>query len=213
MIGIKQTERSIKKILDVRFASGNIRYAVANLYLFKKNWETDYLVVQKGSGYCYEIEIKISRSDFFNDFKKIEKHSIIEHGTYEKPVRKWKCDPISRKSTLVEESKKTIKWDFRPNKFYYCVPEGLIKESEIPQYAGLMYSDGNSIRTVKEAKFIHKEKLNLEEKLCDKFYYYWKDEERTTAILEKIRDEYYEKTQNLQKIINESNKNLGNNTP
>ena len=89
----------------------------------------------------------------------------------------------------------------------------LIKESEIPQYAGLMYSDGNSIRTVKEAKFIHKEKLNLEEKLCDKFYYYWKDEERTTAILEKIRDEYYEKTQNLQKIINESNKNLGNNTP
>ncbi len=207
MLEEKQTEGSIKKLLDSRFDSGNIRYTVANLYLFKSNWETDYLVVQKGSGYCYEIEIKVSRQDFNNDFKKVEKHSILEKGSYEKPVRKWKYDPKTGRNTLVEESKKTVKWDFRPNKFYYCVPEGLIKESEIPQYAGLMYSNGTSIRTVKEAKFIHKEKLKLEEKLCDKFYYYWKDEERSNLIQEKIIKDYYEKTENLKNLLNEANKN------
>ena len=138
----------------------------------------------------YEIEIKISRSDYFNDFKKKEKHSILETAAYEKPVRRRRYDPISGKNILVEESSKTIEWNFRPNKFYYCVPTGLIKESDLPTYAGLMYSDGNSIETIKEAKFIHKEKLKLEDKLCDKFYYYWKDAEKWSLVLEKSLKKY-----------------------
>ena len=39
--------------------------------------ESDYLCITK-SGYIHEIEIKISRSDFANDFKhKKEKASIV----------------------------------------------------------------------------------------------------------------------------------------
>ena len=186
----KHSEKSIQALLERRFDSGNIRYTVPNLYLFRHDWETDFLVVQRTSSYCYEIEIKISRSDFMNDFKKVDKHSILKEGTYMKKKYRYPINPETGKK-YSEKYYAPEKWDFRPNKFYYCVPENLIKKEEVPEYAGLMYVTPMGIITVKEPRFLHKEKLNLENKLCDKFYYYWKDTERDVALLEK-RNKLYE---------------------
>ena len=183
MSKIKYTEKDIQGVLERHYDKNGIKYTVGNLYLFKYNWETDFLVVQKASGYCYEIEIKISRSDFFNDFKKTEKHSILSEGTYLVKKYKYKTDPETKKR-VSEHYYEPKEWKFKPNKFYYCVPEGLIKPEEVPEYAGLMYVNELGVRIVKETKFIHKEKLELIKPLCDKFYYYWKNARAKNLILE-----------------------------
>lgn len=51
----------------------NHMYHLYNSYLY--NWECDYYSRSK-SGKDYEVEIKLSRSDFFADFKK-EKHRLF----------------------------------------------------------------------------------------------------------------------------------------
>lgn len=197
---IKYTEKQIQDVLEKQYDRGGIKYTVSNLYLFKNNWETDFLLVQKASGYCYEIEIKTSRSDFFNDFKKVEKHTILREGTHQVKKYRYKFDPEAKK-TITDHYYVTKEWKFRPNRFYYCVPENLIKIEEVPEYAGLMYVIGNKVKTVKEANFIHKEKLDLIKPLCDKFYYYWKNARSANLILEKKINEY-KKNNN----INESKK-------
>jgi hypothetical protein len=179
---IKHSEKSIQKLLESRFDISNIKFVVSNLYLFRHNWESDFLVVQRNSGYCYEIEIKISRADFLNDSKKVDKHSILKDGTYLVKKYKYRWDKELNKS-VSEHNFVPTEWKFRPNKFYYCVPEGLIKPEEVPEYAGLMYVNEFGVTTVKEPKFIHKEKLSLEKPLCDKFYYYWRNEKNNNVSL------------------------------
>ena len=119
---IKYTEKQIQDVLEKHYDRGGIKYTVSNLYLFKNNWETDFLLVQKTSGYCYEIEIKTSRSDFFNDFKKVEKHTILREGTHQVKKYRYKFDPETKK-TITDHYYVTKEWKFRPNRFYYCVPE------------------------------------------------------------------------------------------
>lgn len=189
---IKYTEKQIQDVLEKQYDRGGIKYTVSNLYLFKNNWETDFLLVQKTSGYCYEIEIKTSRSDFFNDFKKVEKHTILREGTHQVKKYRYKFDQETKK-TITDHYYVTKEWKFRPNRFYYCVPENLIKIEEVPEYAGLMYVIGDKVKTVKEAKFIHKEKLDLIKPLCDKFYYYWKNARSANLILEKKINESIKK--------------------
>lgn len=64
------TEKLIQKALFRAFQSHE--YKFTNVYYF--NNESDWLSFLS-SGFCYECEIKISRSDFKADFKK-EKHTI-----------------------------------------------------------------------------------------------------------------------------------------
>jgi hypothetical protein len=74
-----------------------------------------------------------------------------------------------------------------PNYFYYVVPTDLIKEEEVPDYAGLIYVDkciiGNnrpwySFKEIKNAPKLHSNKIDEHNlKLVDKFYYnyiHWK---------------------------------------
>lgn len=63
-------EKLIQKALLNAFDSHH--YKFTNVYYFKN--ESDWLSFLD-SGFCYEVEIKISRSDFKADFKK-EKHTI-----------------------------------------------------------------------------------------------------------------------------------------
>lgn len=95
------------------------------------------------TGYITEFEIKISRSDYFNDFKK--------------------GNGFGNKHDLIKSGKGVA------NRFFYVVPEGLIELSEVPKYCGLAYwymedsiTKGTirrcAIRIVKPAPFIHKEK-------------------------------------------------------
>ena len=64
------TERHIQKALFKKFYSHN--YKFVNVFFFEN--ESDWLSFLP-TGFCYEVEIKISRSDFKADFKK-NKHTI-----------------------------------------------------------------------------------------------------------------------------------------
>lgn len=65
------TSSDIQKHLRYHFA--NYEYKLQNTYVF--NWECDFFCMSK-SGYFVEVEIKVSRGDYFKDFEK-EKHKIF----------------------------------------------------------------------------------------------------------------------------------------
>lgn len=143
------TEELIQKRLGQFFMSqSNIKFLCENLFVY--NWESDLLFFTK-SGYVYEMEIKITKSDFKNDFKnKGKKHLLLE-----------------------SETDKNI-----PNYFYYAVPENLISIDEVPEYAGLIYMVDYYpyYKIVKTAPKKHKEKYSVEGlKLLEKFYWNYRD--------------------------------------
>lgn len=142
----KLSEAKIQQLLNYKY-SQNAKYKIPNIFAF--DWESDFFI-QKENGYCYEFEIKISRSDFFADRKKIEKQKILTTGfNYNNSICK------------------------RPNKFFYIIPDGIIKLEEIPSYAGYMSINNGTIITIKEAPFLHKEKLDFSKNFCFKFYNKW----------------------------------------
>lgn len=135
------------------------KYLVSNIYCFNPYCgESDLLVIGQ-NGYASEFEIKVSRADFKKEFTKEKKHLILSEGIY---TDSW--------------SKEINQTNDRPNKFWFATPVNLIKAEEVPDYAGLLYVHENgSIEKIKEAKFIHKEKLNFTEKLCNKFYFAYEE--------------------------------------
>ena len=160
----KWTEELIVDKLRWHFLSpSTVRYHLNGLYTFSHTWESDYLALTK-SGYLYEGEVKVSRSDFKADFKKEQKHTLLRE-TYEK----------------IEG----LEGKLRPHYFFYAVPEGLIQEEEVPEYAGLIYMTEYFpyYKWVKQAPLLHKEKFSDQElNLQDKFYYNmisWKDKALT----------------------------------
>lgn len=141
---------SINKVKRDNSVSKNIEAALV-MYLYEKGHspittrftgmglqECDVISVSK-SDYIYEYEIKISRQDFKKDFIK-EKHNHIlnEKFTY------------TRKGELL----------FRVcNYFNYVVPKDLVTIEEVPEYAGLIYINGDfTFEIVKKPKLIHKTK-------------------------------------------------------
>lgn len=139
------TEKCVLRVLNGNYMS-NIKYKVDNIFVF--NWESD-LFIQRTNGYCTEYEVKVTKEDFKQDFKK-KKHELFS----------------SVKSGEIKEK--------CPNKFYYAVPENLISISDVPEYAGLIYVTKHSLKEIKRAPFLHKQVYELEKDLCHKFYYYWK---------------------------------------
>ena len=148
---IKWSEKLIQQQLRYSFLSpSSVKYFTENLNVY--DWESDVLKITK-SGYAYEFEIKISRGDFKNDFKhKKKKHLLLEN----------------------KENNSKM-----PNYFYYVVPEGLVTEDEVPEYAGLIYVYatiiGNSrvyyqFQEIKAAPKLHTNKIDENNlKLIDKF--------------------------------------------
>lgn len=135
-----------KKLIKDLHQRGN-KMQVANIYFFK--WESDVFNISR-SDLITEYEIKISRADYAADFKKKEKHQLIE-SSYNK------TEGLNV-----------------PNKFFYVVPEGLIKEEEVPAYAGLMVlTKYGGFKQLKKAPFLHKEKVSpsIWEQIAMKFYY------------------------------------------
>lgn len=144
------TEKKAQNVLRKYFLSENTKkYEITNLYVY--GWESDYLVITR-SNISYEIEIKISRADFKNDFKnKEDKHLLFEGGN--------KLGKFSKAGGM-------------PNYFYYAVPDGLINADEVPDYAGLLYLQPWGVTFEKEAKKLTNEKFDPDKmNLVDKFYY------------------------------------------
>jgi len=178
------TEQKIQHLLSYNFfVPASIKYDLDGLYVFA--WESDKLLFTK-SGYAYEFEIKISRADFKNDFKhKVDKHLILDDvysGEHHLP-RFFEFHDANTKlfpdiNVWEIHCKRHCPWYFtdyykRPNYFYYAVPEGLVSDSEVPRYAGLVYIlDDGTISTIKKAPRLHDRKYtDAELKLGEKFYY------------------------------------------
>ena len=182
------TEQSIQQRLNYFFAS--YKYKADGLYVF--SWESDKLIWTK-SGYIYEFEIKISRSDFKNDFKhKKEKHIVlastidrdkakeIQMSLFEQKEqenRHWSREMLESRYGDIDAM---VKGKRMPNYFYYAVPTGMLEPDEVPPYAGLIYIDSEyryvkqSYRIIKEAPQLHKTKYtDAELNLGEKFYYNW----------------------------------------
>lgn len=103
------------------------------------DWEMDVLTINKNN-YLTEYEVKISRSDFKADKKK----------------RKWQWYE-SRIESMIS------------NYFYYVCPADLIKEQDVPDFAGLIYVTAEGLEEVKKAPLLHREKqdrLKVMTKFC-----------------------------------------------
>mgnify|MGYP003435342952 FL=1 len=179
----KHTEESICEILDRKY-SQLCKYKIPNVFVFASDWESDFFM-QNNSGYAYEFEIKVSRSDFLNDKKKVKKHSILSTGKFTHTTQTYDRFDKESNKTIWIESHEEREHNFRPNKFYYVVPEGLVAVDEVPSYAGLMYIKDFFAEEIKPAPFIHKEKLSFESILCNKFYYAWLESKREVLKLKR----------------------------
>ncbi len=162
------TEQLLQQHL--RSWKSNPKYIVENLYVF--GWESDMLIKTR-SGYWYEVECKISLADFKNDFThKRQKHELLKNG---------------------DEKRR------RPNFFYYCVPWYLSAKVYplLPDYAGLVVlTEDGRLKEVKRTPMLHNNKYTDEElKLCDKFYYAyrnWKlamERHQSSVDIKRLKDE------------------------
>lgn len=152
------TEKDIVRLLE--FHSTKDYMYVSNSFVFSE--ESDFLSFSY-QDIAHEFEIKVSRTDYFKDFKK-RKHRLMEM--------------LTDKKTAPYDEKAVIK-DL-PNKFSFIVPEGLIDKSEVPKYAGLYHviqsEGGATIKCMKRPKTLHKEKFNQWRYLANKLF--WQNRKR-----------------------------------
>lgn len=178
-MGIKRKQTSIltkeqvtEQLLQqhLRGWKSNPKYIVENLYVF--GWESDMLIMTR-SGFWYEVECKTSLADFKNDFK----HKWQKHDLLKTEDKKHRC----------------------PNYFCYCVPWYISDKvlPLLPDYAGLVVlTEDGKLKEIKLAPCLHRHKYTNEElKLCDKFYYAyrnWKENverNQPTAAIKRLKDE------------------------
>ena len=105
-------KKADKISLDLqKFLSNERDLIIPNLYIAGSLYESDVVKITR-SGYIYEFEIKTSRSDFFNDFKKA--------------------------GTVTKKHDKLKSGESHANYFTFVYPKGLVKESEVPIYCGIL---------------------------------------------------------------------------
>lgn len=90
-------------------------------------WEADLLLLQP-SGWLWEIEIKVSVSDFRREFRtKKQKHEVLRTG--KRPPGPWSSVATTNKHV---------------QKFFFALPKEVFEklgEDEIPEYAGVIVVD------------------------------------------------------------------------
>lgn len=177
------TERTIQKALFNKYKTHQFKFA--NIFFFVN--ESDFLTFSK-SGYCYDLEVKKNRPDFFNDFKKLKhkliinllngrKYAVYNRGTinghskirYNYREKKYdRIYTVSGKSTISFESTHGV-----ANRFSFVVPDGLVGPDEVPEYAGLIYvSRSGHTKEVKKAPLLHKKKHDLKQHFMKVYNHY-----------------------------------------
>lgn len=148
-------EKQILDILGENFLP-SAKYLLNNVKIY--DWESDYLAITQNM-YSYEVEVKVSRQDYRNDFRKVYRHERFSGKT---------------PRYLIDDNKVL---SLIPNYFYYAFPEieggEMIKVEELPEYAGLLIIDLKTrmIKSVKKAPLISKIKFDPQYyNLTDKFY-------------------------------------------
>ena len=150
---------------------------IPNCYTQNDN-EADMFAIRK-SGLCDEFEVKISRSDFLNDAKKIvqvrapearqpNSDNFLQDLAFQQQYPNW-----YKEAKLVAPWQK-LKYDalrkgeMATNNFWYAVPSDLVSTDEIPDFAGLIYVEESGVlRIIKHPVKLHNRKLTD----CQKYKY------------------------------------------
>lgn len=107
---------------------------------FHGDWEADILLIKDGH-HSIEFEIKLSKADFKNDFKKKYRH----HQTGEEFLK----------------HDKICCGDYPCNYFYFLLPMGMVSHSDIPDHCGIIefYHNPDAFHTtfevVRQARQLH----------------------------------------------------------
>lgn len=138
-----------------------------NTFALQNRLEADFLSITR-SGYVHEVEMKISKTDFKADFKKISagklKHDLIKDGKL-------------------------------ANYFWFCTPLNLLDINDIPDYCGLIefFVDGKkNIKLVvkQNAPKIHASKVKDDVRLAmlrSMYYRAWTTQRELAYSLKKKR--------------------------
>lgn len=149
--------------------STKIKYALLQYYGFKKGFFcctelsypcgiADVFCVDKHNKEAIDIEVKISKADFLNDFK----HKEFKHQMFK----------------IITEKKQCL--ERYPNKFYFCVPSHLtefviqtLKEKNLNWYGVIEFNEvyaNNILDTDRFLKFIQpaKKMFTIDEQSCIK---------------------------------------------
>lgn len=93
-------------------------------------WECD-MFSMTGRGYWSEHEIKTSRGDYLNDFKK-EMAILYGRRRSSRYCGQKGVDTLNKHELLAAGDPRG------PSHFWFCMPEGMVDPSEVPDYAGIM---------------------------------------------------------------------------
>lgn len=159
----------------IRGFISNHDHKFKNVYVY--DWECDSFSVTS-SGYVYEIEVKVSRSDFMADFKK-PKHHFFKTMKNGYSILAGDVSWINERegNNYIRREFQHIKpmmvgYENCPNRFFFACPVGLVEVHEVPKYAGLLYvMDSGEIRVIKKAPLLHKEPINPGKMLFSKYLY------------------------------------------
>ena len=146
---MKKTDKILFDLIYWVRKLGN-EVVIPNFYV--GSWEMDLFRLLP-SEYLIEYEIKTSRGDFRNDFKKSTED--VRYNFEEKKIEK---------SNFRKKHDEIQNGNYIANKFFFVVPRGMVKIEEIPEKCGLIYYDDSdyypSFEIIKPAKFIHKNKFS-----------------------------------------------------
>lgn len=164
--------------------------AIPNCFTNHDN-EADLFFIRK-SGFCDEVEIKVSRSDLLADAKKVVQYRECEYKTSSGDSREdtqWLDDHDHL--TFMQKKKIIAPWQMLKrqalqkgvmdaNYFWYAIKEGIGGVDDIPKYAGLIIiRDDGSAFVTRSPDRLHKNKMSFERmyKIARKASYrFWKSE-------------------------------------
>jgi hypothetical protein len=153
--------------------SGDHDFCIPNYKIFQ--YEADVLYLTEESD-LFEYEIKTTRTDLFNDFKKQSKGSPT--------TKHW--DILNSKHV---------------NKFFFVTPPNLVSLDEIPQYAGLIHYCGNGVfEQQRDATFFNAEFSTP--LIYDAESYVCKSHVRFLRLIKRLRKENLEYKEVVHSISN-----------
>ncbi|EKN4699694.1 hypothetical protein JE939_002866 [Yersinia ruckeri] len=127
--------------------SNDFDIILPNCFLVVGQGESDLLCIRK-SLYIEEVETKISKQDFYNDFKKtITLNMTNPNGTEYTTLNK-------------HEAAKAGLCFF--NRHWFLCPDDIIGLNEIPEHSGLMVVYRDKIKVIKSAPLLHRRKADIE---------------------------------------------------
>lgn len=127
------TEGKVQRAMFRPLADRGYSHITPNVHLY--GWESDVVAITS-SGYVVEYEIKLSRSDFERDRRKSRHNTLEAHYKRRKGERSGSV----------------------PARFFYATPPGLVRPSDLPDYAGLTFVTPGNLEREESAPRLTKSK-------------------------------------------------------